>query len=150
MYATPGEGVEVGREHGHQGLAFTGLHFGDAALMQHDAADELHPEGLHAQYTPGGLPRGGKGLGQNVVQGLPCLQPPLELVGLRAQLLVAHGGVCRLQLLNGVGDRIYLFQLPIGIGSEELGKQSHSCDPSCRINSEFGMQNSELSASFWR
>ena len=36
------------RKGGHQGLAFAGLHLGDAALMEDDAADELHPVGLHA------------------------------------------------------------------------------------------------------
>ena len=71
--ALAGQGVEVGGQGGHQGLAFAGLHLGDAALVKDDAADELHPVGAHAQHPPGGLPAGGKGLGQDVVQGLAVL-----------------------------------------------------------------------------
>ena len=39
-----------------------------------------------------------------------------------------------LQLFNGVGERIYLFQFSVGIRPAELGKQSHSCDPSCFLH----------------
>ncbi len=130
MHPAPGEGVEVGGEHGHQGLALAGLHLGDAALVQDDAADELHPEGLHAQHAPGGLPHGGKGLGQNVVQGLARLQALPEFLGLMAQLLVAQRGEARLQLFYGVGNGIDLFQLPIGVTAEQLAKQTHLDDPS--------------------
>ena len=47
MDAFAGQGVEVGGHGGHQGLAFTGLHLGDFALVEHDAADELDIEGAH-------------------------------------------------------------------------------------------------------
>src|SRR5208337_4122332 len=57
-----GEGVEVGGHGGRQGFAFTGLHFGDLALVQDDAADELDVEGAHAQHPGGGFPDRGKGL----------------------------------------------------------------------------------------
>ena len=68
------QGVEIGGKGGHQGLAFTGLHLGDPALMQHDAAHQLHPVGAHAQHTVRSLPHGGKGLRQDVVQGLAVVQ----------------------------------------------------------------------------
>ena len=64
------QGVEIGGEGGHQGLALTGLHLGDAALVEHDAAHQLHPVGPHAQHPVRGLPHGGEGLRQDVVQGL--------------------------------------------------------------------------------
>ena len=58
MYALAGQGVEVGRKDGDKGLALAGLHLGDAPLMEHDAAYELHAEGLHAQHAPRGLAHG--------------------------------------------------------------------------------------------
>ncbi len=125
VHAPAGEGVEIGGQHGHQGLAFAGLHLGDAALVQHDAADELHPEGLHAQHAPGGLPGHGESLRQNVVQGLSLRQALFELVGHLPELGVFHGGKLRLQRLDFVGDGVYSLQFPVGIGSEQLGKQSH-------------------------
>ena len=48
VHALSRQGVEVGGQGGHQGLALAGLHLGDAALVEDDAADELHPVGLHA------------------------------------------------------------------------------------------------------
>ena len=81
MYSLAGQGVEVGGQDGHQGLAFAGLHFGDAPLVQDDAADELYAEGPHAQHAPACLSRHREGLGQQIVQGLAVLVALLEFVG---------------------------------------------------------------------
>ena len=35
---------------GHQGFALAGLHLGDAALVEDDAAHQLHPVGPEAQH----------------------------------------------------------------------------------------------------
>jgi hypothetical protein len=53
--AATGERVEVERQGGDEGLAFAGRHFGDPALVQHDAADELHVVRDHvpAELVPG-------------------------------------------------------------------------------------------------
>ncbi len=51
MDALAGQRVEIGGKGGYQGLAFTGLHLRDAALVEHDAAHQLHPVGTQAQYT---------------------------------------------------------------------------------------------------
>ena len=99
--ALAGEGVEIGGHGGHQGLAFTGLHFGDLALVQDDAADELDVEGAHPQDPGGGLPGRGEGLGQKVVQGLLPVEALLELGGLGLELGVGQGPVFGLQDVNG-------------------------------------------------
>ena len=70
MHAAPGQGVEVDRHGGDQGLAFAGLHLGDGALVQDDGAHDLHVEGAHARGPPGRLARDGEGLGHEVVEGL--------------------------------------------------------------------------------
>ena len=44
VHAAPGERVEIDRQRRHQRLAFAGLHFGNASLVQDHAADELHVE----------------------------------------------------------------------------------------------------------
>ena len=68
------QGVEIGRQRGHQGLAFAGDHFGDVAAVQHDAAHQLHVEVAHAQYPPPRLAADGEGLDQQVVERLAA--PP--------------------------------------------------------------------------
>ena len=45
--AVAGERVEVAGERGDEGFAFAGLHFGDLALVENHAADELHVEVAH-------------------------------------------------------------------------------------------------------
>ncbi len=123
--ALPGEGVEIGREGGHQGLALAGLHLGDAALVEDHAADELHPVGLHAQHPPGGLPAGGEGLGQQVVQRLAAGVARLEFRGLGLELGVGEGSVFLLQRLYLVHNGIDGFQLPLRAGPKELLQKTH-------------------------
>jgi hypothetical protein len=62
MHAASGEGIEIDRQGGDQRLAFAGLHLGDAALMQHHAANQLHVEMTLAERTLGGLAHSGEGL----------------------------------------------------------------------------------------
>ena len=66
--AVAGEGVEIAGEGGDEGFAFAGLHFGDLALVQDHAADELHVEVAHLHGAPAGLADHGKGFGQNFVE----------------------------------------------------------------------------------
>ncbi len=62
MHAFAGEGVEVGRERGYEGFTFTGGHFGDLTLVQHDTADQLYvvmhhvPGHFDTAGNPGILP----------------------------------------------------------------------------------------------
>ena len=71
------EGVKIGRKGGRKGLALAGLHFGYAPLVQDDAADQLDMEGILAEDPAAGLAEGGKGLGQDIVEGLSAVQPGL-------------------------------------------------------------------------
>ena len=49
MHALAGERVEVTPERRDQGLALTGLHLGDLALVQHHRAEDLNIVGAHAK-----------------------------------------------------------------------------------------------------
>jgi len=61
-----GEGVQVERERGHQGLALAGLHLRDLALVEHDAADDLDVKVAQADGACGGLAHGGERLGEDL------------------------------------------------------------------------------------
>ena len=67
--AVAGERVEIAGEGGDEGFAFAGLHFGDFALVQDHAADELHVEVAHLDGAPAGLADDGEGFGQDLVEG---------------------------------------------------------------------------------
>ena len=78
-----GQGVQVGGQGSHKGLALTGLHLGNIAAVQGNAAGHLYREVLHAQHTPCGLAADGKGIRQNVVQRFALGQLLLEHSSLR-------------------------------------------------------------------
>ena len=123
--ALAGQRVQIGGKGGYQGLAFTGLHLGDPALMQHDAAHQLHPVGTHAQYTVRGLPHGGKSLRQNVIQGLAVGKTLLELRGLGLKLCIGEGLVFIAQRLDLVHNGVDGFQLPGAIIAKDRFQKSH-------------------------
>ena len=71
VHVHAGEGVQVERQRGHQRLALAGLHLGDAALVQHHAADQLDVEVAQADASRLEASRThGEGLGQQVVEVL--------------------------------------------------------------------------------
>ena len=115
----------IGGQGGHQGLAFAGLHLGDTALVQDDAAHQLDGIGAHTQHAVGGLPDGGKGFRQDVVQCLALGQAGLELRRFGLQLSVGELFIVLLQRRNLVHDGVDGLQLTLAVRSENLGKQSH-------------------------
>ena len=119
VHAFAGQGVEVGGQSGHQRLAFAGLHFGDAALMQAHAADHLHRVGAHAHGALGSLAAGGKGVGQKIVQRFAGLKALFELRRLGLELLVGQRAVLGLLGQHLVGN---LLQAP-DLGFIALAKQ---------------------------
>ena len=125
VHAVSGEGVEVSGESGDERFALAGLHLGDAPLMEHDAADELHAVGIKPEHAARGLAHGGEGFGQNVVERFAVGEPRLEFRRLGAQLLVRQGAVLVRHRLDLIDDRINALELPLGVGAEELGDQSH-------------------------
>ena len=123
--AFAGQGVEVGRQDRDKGLAFTGLHLGDAPLVKDDAADDLDREGLHAQHAPGRLPRRGKRVRQDVVQGLALRETGFEFFGFMTKLLIREPAVFFFPCLDRFRDGHDAFQFSVGIASEQLGKKPH-------------------------
>ena len=71
----PVERVQVERQRGDQGLALAGLHLGDAAAVQHHAADQLHVVVAHAEHALARLAADGERLGQEVVERLALVEP---------------------------------------------------------------------------
>ena len=125
MHAFAGQGIQVGRQGGHEGLAFTGLHLGNVAAVQGDAADDLHGKVLHAQHTPCGFAADGECVGQDVIGGLAFGQLLLERRGLRLQFGVGHGLIFRLQSQHLLGNGVHLFQLPVREAAKKFFNKGH-------------------------
>ena len=67
------DGIEIRRKRGNERLALAGLHLGDHAPVQGDAAHDLLVEVTHPQRPARGLPHGGEGLGKQLVESLATL-----------------------------------------------------------------------------
>ena len=125
MDALAGQRVQVSRQSGHKGLALAGLHLGDVAPVEGDAAGELHREVLHVQHAPGSFPADGESIGQDIVQRFAVGQPLLQRGGLGLQLGIGHGLILRLQRQNFFHDRVDLFQLFVRKSTEESFSKGH-------------------------
>ena len=68
VHAAPGEGVEVGRKSGDQGLALAGPHLRDLPGVKYHPADHLHVEVALAEGPPRSLSDDGEGLCGQVVE----------------------------------------------------------------------------------
>ena len=79
MHRVTGEGVEVGGQRRHQGLALPGSHLRNLALVEGHAADQLHVEMAHAKHSFTRFPGDRKRLGQYLVQTFTGAKPLPEL-----------------------------------------------------------------------
>ena len=86
VHAFAGKRIQVDRGGCHQGFTFTGLHFGDSALVQGHAPDELDIVVAHAHHPAAGLPHRSKDFRQQAVQRFAFIKPTPELSGLALQL----------------------------------------------------------------
>lgn len=125
MHTLSREGVEIGGKRRHQRFSFACFHFGDAPLMQNDAADELYPEGTFPEDPVVRFPHEGERLGQNIVEGLPLFQPFLQDGRLGFQLLFGHFFIGFSEGFDLVNGRCELFDLPFAVGSDDFIKYSH-------------------------
>ena len=125
VHALSRQGIEIGRQDGDQRFALAGLHLRDAALMQHDAADELHAVRPHAEHAVRRLAADGKRLGQEVVEVLAALIALAELVRLFTQLLVRQRLHLVLHGLDARDERHKLLYLTLRAGAEDFLNDSH-------------------------
>ena len=121
VHPAAGDCVEVHGEGRGEGLALAGLHLGDPALVQDDAADQLDVEVAHLQDAPGRLPADGERLGEQVVQGLAVGVPALELSGLGLELVVRERLRLGAEGVDPLDDRLEPLDLALMLGSEDLG-----------------------------
>ncbi|MEI2787357.1 MAG: hypothetical protein V9E93_00585 [Steroidobacteraceae bacterium] len=89
--ALAGQRVQVGRQRRDERLAFAGAHFGDLAVVQHHAADQLHVEVAQSEGAARGLADDRERFGQEVVEGLAGRKLLAELDGPGGKVGVGKG-----------------------------------------------------------
>ena len=120
VHALAGDGVEIAGQRGNEGLAFTGLHLGDVALVQRHGANELNVKVAHAHGALGGLTHGGEGFGEHVVERLAVGVALAELIGLAAELLLGHLLKLGLKTVDLVDDLVVALKVLIGSKGQQL------------------------------
>ena len=120
VHALAGQSIEHRREGGRQGLALAGAHLGDAALVEHDGADQLHVKGPLVQHPHARLAHQRVGLGQQVVQALAALGPLPEPGDLPAHLVVRQLLDLRLQGVDLIDDLPQLLDLALVGGTQHV------------------------------
>ena len=130
-----GEGVEIAGERGDEGLALTGAHFGDLALVEHHAADQLDIEMAHVDDALAGFADDGEGLGEEFVErGLfggddlffvgqafeLGLDAGLEVLGLGAKFFIGKLLQLRLEGADGLDAREQALHGAFVAGAEDL------------------------------
>jgi hypothetical protein len=96
VHAATREGVEVGGQRGHQGLALTGDHLGDPAAVEGHAADELDVVVTLAHGPLAGFADDREGLADHPVEDLLLDLLVLVLEDLGVVGLSVHGQAARL------------------------------------------------------
>jgi hypothetical protein len=120
VHAAAGQRVQIGREGGDQRLALAGLHLGDVALVQKDAAHQLHIERPKPQRTARRLAAVGERLGQEVVQRLAVGHPRLQRCGRLDQLGVAAPGGFFLERIDRLDQRAGRLDLAVVCGAKDF------------------------------
>ena len=119
MHALRRQGVEIDRQGRDQRLALAGLHLGDHAAVQDDAAQKLHIEGPLAQCSLRRLAHGGEGVDQKVVEGLATRQPLAEPGRARPQCVVTERLELWLERIDGGDVPVQAFEESFVGGAEE-------------------------------
>ena len=128
VHTFAGQGVEVGGQDGRQGFTFTGLHFGDTALVQDDTAGDLCGEGTLADDTRSGFAADGESVGQNGV-GAFYGDTVFEDLCLCAQLVVAHGLIGGPERERFIEKGFVSFQFFLAIVTKKFFEKIHDDSP---------------------
>ena len=135
VHALAGQGVQIDRRHGDQGLALAGPHLGDAAFVQDHAAGQLHVVLTLAQHPLGRLAHHGEGFRQDLLQGIAVRQTILEGVGHHAQFVVGQGRELGLQRIDALGVVLEGLDLAVvGRAEKFLGEAEHDGSGSGRAS----------------
>ena len=119
MDAFAGERIEVCGQGRDEGLAFTGLHFGDFAAVECSAAHELHGVGALAECAACGFANGRESCDKDVVERLAVSETLFELVRFFSKFIVGEFEEAFLDIINALSDVGEAFTLAAFTGTKD-------------------------------
>ena len=122
VHALAGQRVQVGGEGGHQRFPLAGLHLGNLAAVQHDAADELHVEVPHAEHAPARLADDGEGVDQQLVELGALVVPLAKLRRPGTKIVVRKRANIVLPLSDSGDEWLNSLEIALILGAEDLGQ----------------------------
>jgi hypothetical protein len=128
VHALAGQRVQVHRQRRDERLAFAGAHFGDLAVVEHHAADQLHVEVAHLEHAAARLAAHRERLGQQLVERLAGRDPLTELVRLAAQLVVRQLFDLRFERIDRRDGLLVLLDEPLVAAAENFLENRLSSD----------------------
>ena len=112
--------IEIYGQSRHQCLTFACSHFGNSAVMQYHASDQLHIEMTHVQNTFAGLAHDREGFRQKSIEGGAGRDALFELFGLCPQLGIGKWRGFAFQRVDCYDRLEILFDQPIVTASEDF------------------------------
>jgi len=120
VHTLAGQGVQDHRQGGHQGLAFTGFHLGDLALMQGDTADKLDIKMAHAKRAHRAFAHQGEDFGQHVVQGATVCRFLTQFHHPGTDGVVGQGLYARLEGVDGFDHGAQILEIALVARPDDL------------------------------
>ena len=124
MHALARERVQIHGQRGRERFALARAHFGNLALVQGHAADQLHVKVAHLHHALGGFAHHGESFRQKLIQRFALAQPLFELLRFGADLLVGQLLELRLQRVDARHRLAVLLEQAIVTAAKELGQKS--------------------------
>ena len=124
MHALARERVQIHGQRGRERFALARAHFGNLALVQGHAADQLHVKVAHLHHALGGFAHHGESFRQKLIQRFALAQPLFELLRFGADLLVGQLLELRLQRVDAHHRLAVLLEQAIVTAAKELGQKS--------------------------
>ena len=124
MHALAFKGIEHNRQCGNKCLTFTGLHFGNLALVQSHGSKELHIIMSHAKDTTTCLPHQRKNLRQYIIESLFSRLDLITIYGnLLRKVFICKFLHLRLKRIDFHNQRTQLSQKSIILAANNLAYQ---------------------------
>jgi hypothetical protein len=118
MAPLAGQRIQIERQSRHQRFPFAGLHLGDLALVQHNAAYQLHVVVALTDSAARRLTHDGKRFGKQIIKRFAVGETLLEFVGFGAQFSVGERLDRWLEAVDPPHDRLDLLDCAIRTKAE--------------------------------